>query len=420
MPSSVRSSERPAGIAPGAAVDDGVEAPRPGLPAEVKIDLCRGIFAFLVVSAHAIDICRACHPDTFAALNPLLDQFIRFVPEDGFYWVMGFFVISGYCIHLSVDRLREAERFPLRTYLVARCSRILPLYYIALVFAIGAERLMADCRPFVLPNGVNPLVLLSQVFMLQNFTQTYGSFAASWSITNEFSYYLIYGVLACFALRRREWPAWIGMATCIAMASVMQVLYLTVARTPVVLSTGLLFGLGINWFMGVLVAVHGRSLVKSRAVRSASRCWFLILMSLPYLHVRWAMPNQAAFLASGVAFSMMLLRFLAADPADRRAPTPRWIASTAHVLGLASYPTYLFHCPVIMLIGSAALRWGILSDTWTMWALLTAVGIGSGILLGFVLERPIMAWRGAMLRRMKTASAPTLRRPAVPVLGLER
>ena len=90
----------------------------------------------------------------------------------------------------------EAERFPIKVYLVARLSRILPLYYVALLFTMLVELLIAPGRPQAWPNGLNPSVLISQFFVVQNLIQTYGSFASSWSITNELIYYALYGLLA--------------------------------------------------------------------------------------------------------------------------------------------------------------------------------------------------------------------------------
>ena len=40
-----------------------------GLTANDKIDICRGVFAFLVVAAHSVDIAWSIHPDAPAALS---------------------------------------------------------------------------------------------------------------------------------------------------------------------------------------------------------------------------------------------------------------------------------------------------------------------------------------------------------------
>ena len=47
--------------------------------------------------------------------------------------------------------------------------------------------------------------------MIQNLTQTFGSYAPSWSITNEVFYYVFFGLLTFAVARRSRWPATIGM-----------------------------------------------------------------------------------------------------------------------------------------------------------------------------------------------------------------
>ena len=54
-----------------------------------------------------------------------------------------------------------------------------------------------------------------QLFVIQNFTQTFGSFAPSWSITNEVFYYLFYGLLVAARHDGAGAPAMVGMAICV-------------------------------------------------------------------------------------------------------------------------------------------------------------------------------------------------------------
>ncbi|MHC5541959.1 acyltransferase family protein, partial [Singulisphaera rosea] len=374
---------------------------RLGLSAHEKIDICRGLFAFFVVSAHVLDICRDLRPDAFRALPASLDRLIYLSLEHGIYWVMGFFVISGYCIHLSVERLGASGRFPLRTYLIARFTRILPLYYAALLFTVLTEVLMVGARPGVWPNGLSPLVFLAQVFIIQNFTETFGAFGPSWSITNEVAYYIFYGFLASRPLGRKMAPAPLGMVLCVVIATFMQILYTTIAHTPFVLGIGLLFGLGINWFLGALVASYSRTLLGYRVVRVFAHAWLPLLLGIIYLRCQHDLPNQIIFLACGVAFSLMLLRFLDEDHANPEVRTPARWSEFIRVLGLASYPTYLFHGPIIMLLGSLILRCGLVIDWRILWVVCTGVGIATGLALGLLVEGPTMTWRAAFLRRLK-------------------
>jgi peptidoglycan/LPS O-acetylase OafA/YrhL len=336
----------------------------------------------------------------------------------GIVWVMGFFVISGYCIHLSVARLQDEARFPLKTYLVARLTRILPLYYVALVFAVLVEWLMTPARPWVWPNGINGPTLLSQLFVLQNLTQTFGAFAPSWSITNELFYYAFYGLLCGLAVGRGDRPARVGMAICLVVATAMQTLYYTTAHTPVVLGFGMLFGLGINWFLGVLVAVHAPMLARSGLARGVARLWPALLVLAMVWHADAQLPKGGCFLICGAAFALMLIGFQRTEEETRGAAP--WLTKGTTWMGMSSYPTYLFHGPLIMLLGSVNMRWGLVSDWRLTWLILSVVGIATGIVLGFVAERPIMIWRSGLLRRMKSSGEGAPRRVPAPMVGMER
>jgi len=370
-----------------------------------KVDICRGLFAFLVVAAHSYDACWVAHPGQMAALPLRVRLVLGFTLQAGFYWVMGFFVISGYCIQLSVGRLIESGRFPLGVYLAARLTRIMPLYYAGLLFALAVEAAVAPIRPRFYPDGLDQVGFLAQMVFAQRLIRTFGSFAPSWTITNEMIYYLAFGGLALLASGRRARPAWLGMGLCVGIAATMQVLHRNGSRGWLVLNAGLVTGLGINWFLGALVAAHGRELVRYRAVRTLAAAWPLAMATAVGLRGSERCPEQVIFLVLGLAFSLMLLRFAAVAEREASSPGSPRMATLAEVFGLASYPTYLFHAPILLLWATAVSEWGVSSDWRMTWALMVASGIGAGLAIGWLAERPIMAWRSGFLRRLKEQSA---------------
>jgi peptidoglycan/LPS O-acetylase OafA/YrhL len=379
------------------------DAPTPArrpLSLHEKVDVCRGLFAALVVVAHSQEIAWGIHEGAKGGLSPAVREGLASTLGTGIYYVMGFFVLSGYCIHLSVARSMRADRFPARRYVVARLSRILPLYYLGLLVTVLVEWSIAGARPNQWPNGVNPAAFLGQLVMVQNLTDTFGAFASSWSITNEVFYYLFYGLLAWLLAGREARPAWTGLCLCLGSAIVGQVLYVTVGRNPVVYRAGMLMGLGMLWFQGALVAIHGRDLMQRGWVRHLAALWPAALAAA----MAWRalqLPPQGIYLISGWAFTLMLLDFLRSPTADPPAGVGRWRSGLVTTLGLASYPLYLFHGPILMLAGSWVLRTGAITDWRLTWALLVALGLVSGVALGWLLERPVMAWRAGMLRRLK-------------------
>ena len=263
--------------------------------------------------AHALELTWAMHPGVASRLPWLWHRVLTYALGTGLFWVMGFFVISGYCIHLSVQHLIDRGSFPLKTYLLARLTRILPLYYLALFFAIIVEWGIASDRPPCWLNGLNGGVIACQLLMIQNFTQTFGSFAPSWSITNEFFYYIFYGLIAFALARRTRRPATVGMAMCLLAGISMQLIYRAGYKWSPVLAVGLLFGLGINWFLGAMIAERSDSLVHDHMIQALARFWPAMVVASITMWCSQHVHLEYVYLSSGFAFTFMLVRFLGQD-----------------------------------------------------------------------------------------------------------
>jgi peptidoglycan/LPS O-acetylase OafA/YrhL len=136
--------------------------------------------------------------DYGAAPNPWF--FVFYPYHYGFLGVPLFFVMSGFCIHLSFLKKEKYSRangsqIDLLTYtkqfLIKRFIRIYPVYLLALLLFI-----------FVIPTVTlepvqKSLQLWTHVFMIHNFHQDtfYGINPSFWSIAVEFQLYLIYPIL---------------------------------------------------------------------------------------------------------------------------------------------------------------------------------------------------------------------------------
>ena len=370
------------------------------LSAHDKIDVCRGLFAFLVVSAHSLEVAWTIRSDALPGLPAGFRTLLEYGAGTGIYWVMGFFLISGYCVSLSAGRLVEGNTFPLKSYLAARLTRIAPLYYIALLFAVLVEWWIAADRPTCWPNGVNSAVFLYQLLFVQNFAETFGSFAPSWSITNEVVYYVLYGVIVFVATRRRVRPAAAGMLLCLTIGGLTHFVYRLGYKSHGLMQFGLLFGLGVNWFLGALIAERGDYLLGNSMVQTCSRYWPLALIASIGMWCSQRVHLEFVYVGSGIAFALMLVRFLVIDRTrDGLDDNRRASANTAILsLGLSSYPTYLFHGPILALGAWTVVHWK-LDVSWVLiWAALSTAAIISGLALGHVAERPIMAWRAAWLK----------------------
>ncbi|AMV35800.1 acyltransferase family protein [Planctomyces sp. SH-PL62] len=401
-------------------------AARPPYSLNEKIDVCRGVFALLVVVAHAFELAVTLDPHWASGLpRPLVDV-LSYATGTGIYYVMGFFILSGYCIQASVQRLAREGTFPLRTYLVARATRILPLYYAALAFAVAVEAgaRASGWRPSVWMNGLNRPTLAFQGLLVQNFTETFGSFAPSWSITNEAAYYLLFGLIAAVTIPLGRRPAVAGMGLCVALGLALQVGYRLGARHPLVLWTGLLFGLGAVWHLGALVSVYTPRLADSRRLGLLARAWpAAVLLSMAMWTSR-RVHQEFVYVAAGVAFALMLVRFINQDREARASgsPPPSGTRRLPEELGLISYPTYLFHGPLLLAFGTAIRAGGVTAPWWAIWPAAALFAIGCCLPLGRLLEAPIMAWRVDVMRRLRSRPvAPAAAAPApAPALGIQR
>ena len=114
---------------------------------------------------------------------------------------------------------------------------------------------------------------------------------------------------------------------------------------------------------------------------------------------------QFVYITLGFAFTLMLIQFVVSGQPSNPQTSQGRLDGLIELFGLASYPTYLFHGPIVMLVGSAILRWHLINDWRLTWVILTTTGIGTGLLLGNFAERPIMRWRTGYLKQLKTSGA---------------
>ncbi|OJW20774.1 MAG: hypothetical protein BGO49_04165, partial [Planctomycetales bacterium 71-10] len=355
-----------------------------------KIDVCRGLFAALVVVAHSFDLARFLDPSWDAGMPKLAADFLLCAAGTGVYYVMGFFILSGYCIQASARRLSDGPRFPLGAYALARATRILPLYYAALLFAVAVEAVArpSGWRPDLWPAGFDARTLAWQSLLAQGVTGTFGSFVASWSITNEAAYYVLFGLVAAACAPLRARPAVVGMALCCGGGAALLAAY-RLTHDPRAMTWGLLVGLGAIWHLGALVEAYAPWIAARPRIGSIARIWPAVLALDMGLFVARAVHQEVVFVLAGAAFALMMARFVAVDAARGGPSAPPRALPTA--LGMASYPMYLFHGPLLVAFGTAANALGVAAPWWAIWPAASALAIAACLPLGRLLEAPVMA-----------------------------
>jgi peptidoglycan/LPS O-acetylase OafA/YrhL len=173
--------------------------------------------------------------------------------------------------------------------------------------------------------------------------------------------------------------------------------------------------------LGAFVAEYRDALKCSQLAKSVSRCWPLLLAAAVAMWCSQHVHLQVVYVVLAAAFTLMLVHIVATEEASSGRAQRHRPSRLVEMLGLASYPTYLYHGPLLLLVGSAILRWKLVSDWRLTWLILVSVGISTGIALAYLAERPLMKWRAAFLNRFRSSRpAPARGDVKVPVLSIQQ
>lgn len=156
----------------------------------LSVDILRAVAALGVFSHHQ-HICTLIARYTGLPAIKTIDNF------GAQFAVPLFFLISGYCIHLSnVKHLANGNNLPLKEYYKRRFLRIYPPYLAALLFSIVVNYFTYNYLP-------STSDILVHAFVLQGFTIPYFNTInlVLWTISIEIAFYLIYPVFYYIRLK---------------------------------------------------------------------------------------------------------------------------------------------------------------------------------------------------------------------------
>ena len=120
----------------------------------VVIDLLRGGLALMVLAAHALESGQQ------VAGQAAIPEWLALTLGHGGFWVNGFFVLSGFCIHRSVLVQRRLGELLMPDYAAARLTRLYPVYLVALVLVLCGWRTRRAVLLAVLGSGIVAVVLM--------------------------------------------------------------------------------------------------------------------------------------------------------------------------------------------------------------------------------------------------------------------
>jgi peptidoglycan/LPS O-acetylase OafA/YrhL len=314
-----------------------------------------------------VDLVRA-----FAALTVLVYHLIAHwewsdFPTDGpLAWFRGgwmavdlFFVISGFVVGLSAFARVETQGAAFRgEFLRGRLARIVPLHYLTLVaYVVLVEPALRGQGDF----WANLLAHLAFVHNL--FLPFYGSMnGPNWSLGAEMQFYLLVAFAAPWLLRARAWHiallfigvawAWRWGAWATMLPGPLDAAYYAQTQLPGMLdefAVGLLLARFVRASAGqaLLARLTCDARLRHALAAVAALCWwglFTLYQSFDY----WEVPLMAVFFRTGLACgAALVLVVLCGWPM----PKARAFTAVPLYLGKISYGIYLWHLPVLFLLG---------------------------------------------------------------------
>jgi peptidoglycan/LPS O-acetylase OafA/YrhL len=282
----------------------------------VLIDALRGIASLLVLVSHA----DAYYLIRYDPLGP----YKGYLGETGVYL---FFILSGFLIWTSA--LRQLPRQGgLYAYAIHRATRIMPLYYVALAFAIFAFPVLSHYTPETSGRGLGYDVMRHVTFTQALNPSVSRAFnPVLWTLSHEAVFYTLVPLLF---LVRRVFPAIVGLAI---FATWWGGHHEAATFAP--------------FFRLCLLFAAGMTLAQYRLAPTRT---FAELATLA------AVLMGIAGLASDLVSAMWAIALVSIGVSMRNFSNARVIRALAFV-GMVSYSLYVWHYMLIEIVGPHLIAW---------------------------------------------------------------
>jgi peptidoglycan/LPS O-acetylase OafA/YrhL len=357
----------------------------------VFLDGLRGLAALYVVFYHVYHPLAHYGPLSFP-VNILIGW-----AAAGRYAVALFIVLSGFVLMLPVTRSNTKTLVGgIRGFLLRRCRRTLPPYFVALAFSVVVVALFenqlntpASYGESLLP-VLSPGPLLSHVFLVHNLNREwiFTINSALWSVATEWHIYLVFAFV--FNPLSKYIPVWILIPLGLALGIALHV------------------GLGINsgaalWLLGLFaMGMLACEVALGKPTRANRLPWrgiglaaFALFAALFVIQqttlFRWSFGQTHLMVALDCLIGIATSCFIIAACQDRRlaAPLERRIFQR---LGAFSYSLYLTHFPVLVIADAVLRRSGVspLAHLAGLVFLAVPVAIALAVVTYWLTERPLL------------------------------
>lgn len=296
------------------------------------LDSVRGVAILMVLTLHATNgWVLSAAPTAWRSLEKP-EWFIHSIISNGQYGVAIFFVVSGFCIHLSYQKLKSW-----RIFIIKRFFRIYPPYLIAVLF-------FAFLFPYCNLNWVKEesqlKVLLQHILFINNYRDGMAMVLnpSFWSVATEVQLYLLYPALV-YLCSRLGWNS-----------TILSLMALEVSLRAVEAMNGHLYGLSMcpfkfwfSWAVGAYVCQKYLNGEKCFFSDQSVIFWLILCIFSKFVSFlapfgfTFAALSTAAFiskkLAGKIHFNMSLK-----------------ISKKLTKIGIYSYGIYLLHQPFFYML----------------------------------------------------------------------
>jgi len=308
----------------------------------------------------------------------------------GYVGVDVFFVISGYLITSLIVREDDAHKFSLKSFYERRIRRIFPaLFAVILATTIGAAIILVPHALKKYAASAIAASLFSSNFLFWKEVNYFDNLFQNelllhtWSLAIEEQFYVLYPLLLLFA--RRQFPAlsaWFFGAILIASLATSVIGVIWFPEAAFYLLPSRIWELLLGAMLGLCSLP-----VFTNAVRNAMALAGLTFIAVPVFcySSTTAFPGMAA-LAPCLGAAMIIQSGIGGLPFTNRVLATRPFVFT----GLISYSLYLWHWPILALLGQLLVRDMTATETFIA---LTAIAILS-----------ILSWRFVELPFRRTGN----------------
>ncbi|KQC02427.1 acyltransferase [Pedobacter sp. Hv1] len=251
-----------------------------------------------------------------------------------------FFIVSGFCIHLSSHRIALNTFMSIKQYFLKRFLRIYPPYLIAIFFSIVVS-IITNYIP--LPNKPD---LFIHLFNLQGLSIKYFSTIniVLWTITIEMFFYLFYPLFNSIQHRYNVSKALLFSA----VISIISISYFQLSKSELSLPQQYLFSnLIFSWCFGAWICdTHLKNPAYFKTQKWIITSLIIIVLFIISNYFSWKNDVLIKYNLKILICAPILVLFISKEKYFQR--YKKWLTIPI-AIGISSYSLYLFHVPLIYL-----------------------------------------------------------------------